>query len=178
MNGDKEADDDNEQIQRQVRRLEYSITDLPMPIFVDILRRLPVKTIVHCSWYCSYDSDNEGRCYVTCSYQCVKTHHMKLDTKLKIPLRNPEMVLNDEFGDAQRGCSSKRSGVKRKRYIKVKPKEQRFKIVNSCNGFLCDDPLVVCNPITGIKTYSRTTEIQRLGTESWKSIGGGPISSY
>ncbi|XP_059650501.1 F-box protein At3g07870-like [Cornus florida] len=81
---------------------------------------------------------------------------MKLGTKLKIPLRNAEMVHDGgEDGDPQMGCFPKGSGVKRKRCIKVKPKDQRFKIVNSCSGFLClskptrNNPVAVCNPVTG-----------------------------
>ncbi|XP_059649203.1 F-box protein At3g07870-like isoform X2 [Cornus florida] len=83
--------------------------------------------------YCICDHHTCSRC----------DRHVKLDTKLKIPLRNAEMVLSREEGDAQMGC------------IRVRPNDQNFKIVNFCNGFLClsepscNEPLVVCNPITG-----------------------------
>ncbi|KAI8545942.1 hypothetical protein RHMOL_Rhmol07G0076700 [Rhododendron molle] len=79
--------------------------------------------------------------------------HMKLETKLKIPLRNAELAMNSE-GDANVSGNSK-GGVKRKRCIKLKPKDHKLNLVNSCNGFLClsgpsqNDPVVVCNPITG-----------------------------
>ncbi|KAH7862951.1 hypothetical protein Vadar_011448 [Vaccinium darrowii] len=90
-------------------------------------------------------------CY---GYSSSKHHfHMKLETKLKIPLRNAELAMNSE-GDANVSSNSK-GGVKRKRCIKLKPKEHKLNLVNSCNGFLClsepskNDPVVVCNPITG-----------------------------
>nr|XP_027088487.1 F-box protein At3g07870-like [Coffea arabica] len=41
------------------------------------------------------------------------------------------------------------------RTIKVRTKEQKFQIVNSCNGILClsdpsyNNPLAICNPVTG-----------------------------
>ncbi|KAF7139096.1 hypothetical protein RHSIM_Rhsim07G0064500 [Rhododendron simsii] len=79
--------------------------------------------------------------------------HMKLETKLKIPLRNAELAMNSQ-GDANVSGNSK-GGVKRKRCIKLKPKDHKLNLVNSCNGFLClsepsqDDPVIVCNPITG-----------------------------
>ncbi|KAG5564504.1 hypothetical protein RHGRI_000625 [Rhododendron griersonianum] len=79
--------------------------------------------------------------------------HMKLETKLKIPLRNAELVMNRE-GDANVGCNSK-GGVKQKRCIKLRPKDHKLNVVNSCNGLLClsepslNDPVMVCNPITG-----------------------------
>ncbi|KAI8541800.1 hypothetical protein RHMOL_Rhmol08G0090100 [Rhododendron molle] len=78
---------------------------------------------------------------------------MKLETKLKVPLRNAELVMNGE-GDANVGCSSK-GGVKRKRCFKLRPNEHKLNVVNSCNGLLClsepslNDPFMVCNPITG-----------------------------
>ncbi|KAG5564500.1 hypothetical protein RHGRI_000621 [Rhododendron griersonianum] len=78
---------------------------------------------------------------------------MELETKLKIPLRNAELVMNGE-GHANVGCSSK-GGVKRKRCLKLRPEEHKLNVVNSCNGLLClsepslNHPFMVCNPITG-----------------------------
>ncbi|KAF4383410.1 hypothetical protein G4B88_023984 [Cannabis sativa] len=66
--------------------------------------------------------------------------NMELNAKLKIPLRNPESVLKNQ--DKKRGHN-------------LKPKEQKYNIVNSCNGLLClsepwrNDPITVCNPVTG-----------------------------
>ncbi|XP_059649215.1 F-box protein At3g07870-like [Cornus florida] len=195
--GNRGADDDE-----RTQILDCSAKDLPSPILVDILLRLPVKMILVCkcvskTWRSlisdpqftklhfslqqpcplirTLDSTRVSRMlyliepetchnfdigYCSCNggYQydrCGLHVNMKLDTKLKIPLRNAEMVLKGEEGDAQMGCSSEGSGVKRKRNIKVKPKDQKYKIVNSCNGFLClsepsrKDPVVVCNPVTG-----------------------------
>ncbi|CAI9090439.1 OLC1v1025214C1 [Oldenlandia corymbosa var. corymbosa] len=74
--------------------------------------------------------------------------NLKLDTRLKIPLRNVEMVPRNSTNPKSE------SGFKR-RCIKVTAKEHKFQIVNSCNGFLClshplyNYPLVVCNPVTG-----------------------------
>ncbi|CAI9090441.1 OLC1v1025216C1 [Oldenlandia corymbosa var. corymbosa] len=71
--------------------------------------------------------------------------NLKLDTRLKIPLRNVEMVPLDPKPER---------GFKR-RCVKVIAKEHKFHIVNSCNGFLClshplhNNPLLVCNPVTG-----------------------------
>ncbi|KAI8570799.1 hypothetical protein RHMOL_Rhmol01G0064900 [Rhododendron molle] len=123
---------------------------------------------------------------------------MELETKLKIPLRNAELVMNGE-GDANVGCSSK-GGVKRKRCLKLRPEEHKLNVVNSCNGLLClsepslNHPFMVCNPITGefinlpIPTQAdessnrefhsgRVAEIHTLGTRSWKRIGCAPCSS-
>ncbi|KAH7862966.1 hypothetical protein Vadar_011611 [Vaccinium darrowii] len=78
---------------------------------------------------------------------------MKLDTKLKIPLHNEELVINS-VGDAKTNPPSKGG-------IKLKPKDHELVVVNSCNGFLClaepfkdhpsfkeCNPVMVCNPIT------------------------------
>ncbi|XP_059650503.1 F-box protein At3g07870-like [Cornus florida] len=191
MEGEKEAEDD-----KHIQRLYCSITDLPLPIFVDILLKLPVKMILLCRCvsktcrnqisdpqFAKLHFSGQEACvllrtlgskrvsrtlylvepetcrnfnlgYCSCygdyyTHDCIRTCHMKLDTKLKIPLRSEELALNGEVGDAQG------SGFKRKRCVKVKPKDQRFKIVNSCHSFLClaeptcNDPVVVCNPITG-----------------------------
>ncbi|CAI9090437.1 OLC1v1025212C1 [Oldenlandia corymbosa var. corymbosa] len=79
--------------------------------------------------------------------------NLKLDTKLKIPLRNVELVTQNNT-DPKFNSRAGKGGLK-KRCVKVTTKEQKFQIVNSCNGFLClcdpvrNNPLVVCNPITG-----------------------------
>lgn len=46
-------------------------------------------------------------------------------------------------------------GTKRRRCLNLKPKDHKYKIVNSCNGLLClsepsrNEPVAVCNPLTG-----------------------------
>ncbi|KAH7840133.1 hypothetical protein Vadar_013079 [Vaccinium darrowii] len=91
-------------------------------------------------------------CYGDAHYMSERHCHMKLETKLKIPLRNAELAMNCE-GDANVSSNSK-GGTKRKRCIKLRPKDHKLNLVNSCNGFLClsepsqNDPVVVCNPIT------------------------------
>ncbi|XP_059649214.1 F-box protein At3g07870-like [Cornus florida] len=208
--GNRGADNDE-----QTQILDCSANDLPSPIVVDILLRLPVKAILVCkcvskTWRSLISDPHFAKMHFSRQQPCplIRTldstlvsrmlyliepetcnnfdlgdcscyglsdecgHHvnMKLDTKLKIPLRNAGLVLNGEEGDAQMGCFSKGSGVKRKRCIKVKPKEQKFKIVNSCNGFLClsepfrNDPVVVCNPVTG--EYINLPVVNRAGAEA------------
>ncbi|XP_027185771.1 F-box protein At3g07870-like [Coffea eugenioides] len=95
----------------------------------------------------SYNSDNYSPDGV----------NLKLETKLKIPLRNAEMVPQNPSGAKLSLCS--KGGSKKRcmnvRTIKVRTKEQKFQIVNSCNGILClsdpsyNNPLAICNPVTG-----------------------------
>ncbi|XP_065872135.1 putative F-box protein At3g16210 [Euphorbia lathyris] len=69
---------------------------------------------------------------------CIK---IKLDSKLKLPLRNIEMIDKEAVGSEN--C------------LKLNMKNHKYKIVNSCNGLLClsnpsdNDPVIVCNPVTG-----------------------------
>ncbi|XP_062102948.1 F-box protein At3g07870-like [Humulus lupulus] len=80
-------------------------------------------------------------------YGC-RYRRMKLNAKLKIPLRNAESVLKN-----QDDPNTKKK--KKKRCLNLKPKDHKFKIVNSCNGLLClseplrNDPVALCNPVTG-----------------------------
>ncbi|KAJ7963862.1 F-box family protein [Quillaja saponaria] len=105
---------------------------------------------------------------------------MKLDTKLKLPLRDDKLV----------------------------PDNEKFDVVNSCNGLIClsganhENPLVVRNPVTGefiklppgdIKNsltilvgsglgfdpktnQFKVAEMHILGTGSWKSVGAAPFA--
>ena len=56
--------------------------------------------------------------------------------------------------------------AKRKQCIKLRPGNQKYKIVNSCNGLLClpdptrNIPLVVCNPVTSEFVNLPETQIQ------------------
>ncbi|KAK7276668.1 hypothetical protein RIF29_17812 [Crotalaria pallida] len=94
----------------------------------------------------SYDDEQ----FCLCEDKFLKAEcnrHIKLGPKFKLPLRDAKLVLNNT--DA-----TKTSGRKRT-YIACKPKDDKFAVVNSCNGLLClcdpkdGDPLVVCNPMTG-----------------------------
>ncbi|KAF7831494.1 F-box protein interaction domain protein [Senna tora] len=73
--------------------------------------------------------------------------HVKLEAKFKLPLRDAKLVLDKML-------MAKKDGSK-KSYMACRPKNDKFDVVNSCNGFLClcdpllRNPLVVCNPITG-----------------------------
>ncbi|XP_065872136.1 F-box/kelch-repeat protein At3g06240-like [Euphorbia lathyris] len=66
---------------------------------------------------------------------------INLDSKLKLPLRNIEMIDKEAVGSEN--C------------LKLNMKNHNYKIVNSCNGLLClsnpsdNDPVIVCNPVTG-----------------------------
>ncbi|CAI9090428.1 OLC1v1025192C1 [Oldenlandia corymbosa var. corymbosa] len=134
--------------------------------------------------------------------------NLKLDTKLKIPLRNVELVTQNNT-DPKFNSRAGKGGLK-KRCVKVTTKEQKFQIVNSCNGFLClcdpvrNNPLVVCNPITGeylklpkteesnesvkdmvcglgfsnISNQYKVAEVHTVGTGSWRAIGQVPLSIW
>ncbi|XP_065872091.1 F-box/kelch-repeat protein At3g06240-like [Euphorbia lathyris] len=66
---------------------------------------------------------------------------IKLDSKLKLPLRNIKMIDKEAVGGEN--C------------LKLNMRNHKYKIVNSCNGLLClsnpsdNDPVIVCNPVTG-----------------------------
>lgn len=84
---------------------------------------------------------------------CGRPLKMKLDTKLKIPLHNEELVIKS-VGDANMNSHSKAG-------IKLRPQDHELNVVHSCNGFLLlsepfkysafvggSNPVMVCNPIT------------------------------
>lgn len=80
--------------------------------------------------------------------------NMKLDTKVKLPLRDAKMVLNSK--DEAIVKLNPKGGVRKKCFIASKNlKDHKFGIVNSCEGLLClsepkqNNPVVVCNPMTG-----------------------------
>ncbi|CAI9102556.1 OLC1v1000845C1 [Oldenlandia corymbosa var. corymbosa] len=163
----------------QIRTFSARITDVPEPIFLDILLKLPLKEIIVCKCVCkrwrrlifsshfaklhfaqsrtslllrNLDCSCVPRiCYlvdpseisVEVSYQgCEEKFHLSLNAKLKIPLRYPEIALDME-------------AVKKQRRVKLRLTDHKFRIVNSCNGFLClsepsaNEPAVICNPVTG-----------------------------
>lgn len=95
-----------------------------------------------------------GSC--TCDHSDFLCHsHIKvgINTKLKIPLRDAELLTPNE-GDSNVNLDAK-GGVKRKRCVKLRPKDHKFNVVNSCKGLIClsnplqNDPVAVCNPVTG-----------------------------
>ncbi|XP_058225932.1 uncharacterized protein LOC131334736 isoform X3 [Rhododendron vialii] len=100
----------------------------------------------------------------TCAHSDFLCHgHIKvgINTKLKIPLRDAELLTLNE-GDSNVNLDAK-GGVKRKRCVKLRPKDHKFNVVNSCKGLIClsnplqNDPVAVCNPVTdplfGTMTY-------------------------
>jgi F-box interacting protein len=181
QNGDKEAEEvANEEI--------GSWEDLPEPIFLTILLRIPLKTILICRCVCKpwrrhISSSQFAKLYSRKARAClmIRTNdpklvsrnihllelehkkfdlghdlrvNMKLDTKLKLPLRDAKMVLNSK-DDASEKLNPK-GGVRKKCFIASKDlKDHKFSIVNPCEGLLClsepkqNNPVVVCNPMTG-----------------------------
>ncbi|XP_027109461.1 F-box/kelch-repeat protein At3g06240 [Coffea arabica] len=169
--GIKGADD-------QSRTFSASIMDIPEYIFIDILLRLPLKGILVCKCTCKawrrlilsphfagihYARSQtsllirnlDSSCVPRTLYLidpsemdlksclgCDKELHLSLDVKLRIPLRNPLIALQMD-------------AVKKKRRVRLKLTDQKFRIVNSYNGFLClsepsaNEPVAVCNPVTG-----------------------------
>ncbi|CAN6709804.1 unnamed protein product [Malus baccata var. baccata] len=97
-----------------------------------------------CTCKINYDRSGGGKSYI----------HMKL-TKYKIPLRNADEVIDSQGNVASSVGGRNHHGRKRKPCIRIRPNHHKYKVVNSCNGFLClsspvtNDPVVVCNPITG-----------------------------
>lgn len=91
----------------------------------------------------------------TCQKQCCFEEHLRinLDTKLKLPLRDSKMVLNGKL-DAMAKAKFK-GGSKSKKLMATKPRDDKYCIVNSCNGLIClsepkgNNPVAVCNPVTG-----------------------------
>jgi F-box interacting protein len=80
--------------------------------------------------------------------------NVKLDTKVKLPLRDAKMVLNRKDDSCEK--LNPKGGVKKNCFIASKDlKDHKFGIVNMCEGLLClsepkqNNPVVVCNPMTG-----------------------------
>lgn len=175
-----------------------SIVDVPDPILIDILSRLPTKSIVFCKSVCrswrnlisdpqfaknlfaqakpqillhvldstriwrtlflvepdeedglGFDLKEYCRCHRKVGQSYGDNCHIDLNTILKIPLRNADqVVINDDRGDFK--IRSKRKPT----CIKLRPKDHKYNIVNSCHGLLClseplrNDPLAVSNPVT------------------------------
>ncbi|KAG9147769.1 hypothetical protein Leryth_018815 [Lithospermum erythrorhizon] len=100
---------------------------------------------------------------------------LKLDAKLKIPLRDLTAACNlDKLVNSRRES-------KRKRCLKLRLTDQKFRIANSCNGFLClselryCDPVLVCNPVTG--DYINLPACRKTYGESDCGIGFSPDSN-
>ncbi|GMN70180.1 hypothetical protein TIFTF001_039224 [Ficus carica] len=144
------------------RQIRTSIMDLPNDVIVEILLKIAIKSIISCRCVC------KGWRVLISNPLFVKAHSVQAkatlflryinnfylmerpedefgddrctinpDTKLKIPLCCTHVVLNN---DRPKACN-------------LKPENQRYKILNSCNGFIClgghsKEPVAVCNPIT------------------------------
>ncbi|KDP44453.1 hypothetical protein JCGZ_16286 [Jatropha curcas] len=139
----------------EIQQSGPSFAHLPWHILVKILLRLSVKRIATCKCVCQawkeQDQDfvlkiSRQHRYINWKPGCDCKSDIKLDTKLKLPLRNLQLVLNDQIDD---------NGAKRNRCLRLKTKDHKYKIVNSCNGLLClsltsdNNPVAICNPVTG-----------------------------
>ncbi|WCJ18632.1 hypothetical protein M5689_000967 [Euphorbia peplus] len=166
--------------QVEIQHSGSSITDLPSHILAAILCRLLIKEIAACKCLCKslyakisnpdfgrseilpivrtvvetnvsrkfypLEFDQEGRSMKMflypapgCNSEFEHLHvNMEFNTKLKIPVRNFPMVSSDAVEE-----------------ITLNPKDHGYKVVNSCNGFIClsepscGKPVIVCNPYTG-----------------------------
>ncbi|CAL0315884.1 unnamed protein product [Lupinus luteus] len=96
--------------------------------------------------------------------------HVKLEPKFKLPLRDAKLVLaeRDEAGNGRR----------KRTYIACKPRDDKFAVVNSCNGLIClcdlrdREPLVVCNPVTGeFIRLPKTTRIEDMRRPIYAGFG-------
>jgi hypothetical protein len=145
QNGDKEAEEvANEEI--------GSWEDLPEPIFLTILLRIPLKTILICRCVCKpwrrhISSSQFAKLYSRKARAClmIRTNdpklvsrnihllelepknfdlghdlcvNMKLDTKLKLPLRDAKMVLNSKDDASEK--PNPKGGVRKKCFIAPK----------------------------------------------------------
>ncbi|KAL6989807.1 hypothetical protein U1Q18_015558 [Sarracenia purpurea var. burkii] len=116
-------------------------------------------------------------CNAFCNSRCDRHINMKLDSKLKLPLHNDEMVINWER-DVNANLHS-RGSVERKRCVKLRNKYHKFDVVNSCNGLLClsgafhNVPLAVCNPVTGEYINLPTPTVAEQRTKDFFDCGLG-----
>ncbi|GAU35596.1 hypothetical protein TSUD_295320 [Trifolium subterraneum] len=155
------------------QELGPSFADLPFPITTDILLRLSTKPILICKCVCRtwnklisdphftkmhFERSSTGYLIRTCDPKLISrtmylledepleldsecNNSLKLEPTLKLPLRGAKLDLD------KRGTTD---GL-----LVCKPKDHKFDVANSCNGFVClcdpinKDPLLVCNPVTG-----------------------------
>ncbi|XP_057456556.1 F-box protein At3g07870-like [Lotus japonicus] len=83
--------------------------------------------------------------------------HLKLENNFKLPRCGANLVLDKRDETMKRG--------RQRHYISSKPEDDKFVVLNSCNGLLClsdvhRDYVVVCNPITG--EFIRLPEATRV----------------
>ncbi|GLU01216.1 hypothetical protein SLE2022_185310 [Rubroshorea leprosula] len=136
-----------------------AVSDLPIPILMDIFSRLPVKMVFIC------------RCVSKTWLNVVSVPEFRQIPGSICPLLstlNPQrrcralhMVPMDTAGDLDEKLNLLNSKFflpnsnPRKKEVFRFPTGREFDIVNSCKGLLClrtakcDDPVMVCNPVTG-----------------------------
>ncbi|GMN28151.1 hypothetical protein TIFTF001_046208 [Ficus carica] len=120
--------------------------------FFDVIHPVPNSLLVEPDEEdgLGFDLKEYCRCHRKVGQNYGDNCHIDLNTILKIPLRNADqVVINDDRGDFK--IRSKRKPT----CIKLRPKDHKYNIVNSCHGLLClsellrNDPLAVSNPVTG-----------------------------
>ncbi|GMN28401.1 hypothetical protein TIFTF001_002037 [Ficus carica] len=150
--------------------IRISIMDLPTEVIVEILLKIPSKSVISCKCVCkswrvlisnphfvkAHSAQANASlfvCYLKNLYLMERpedefeddraTLPLNPDTKLKIPLRSTHVVLNDsqDHDDRPNMCN-------------LRPEKPSYCILNSCNGLVClagplFEPVAVCNPITG-----------------------------
>lgn len=130
-----------------------------------------VSRTLHLLEYDPQKFDDEEDRFCSCEDDFLKPeckYHMKLELKFKLPLRDAKLVLSKIDGA--------KNPNRQRRYIACKPKDDKFDVVNSCNGILClrgpriNDPFFVCNPITG--EYIKLPEASEIDNRQ------GPISDF
>ncbi|GMN19260.1 hypothetical protein TIFTF001_045157 [Ficus carica] len=153
----------------QIRRFSCpSIKDLPREVFVNILLKLPMQSIISCKRICKslahsgfrtlnllrrtwrsntslFIQDN-GYLYLMeqpedefSSCECGSVIRINLDSELNIPLCNTQVMF---------------SGQHHEDHNFPNMRCQNYKIANSCYGLVClagiwDEPLVISNPVLG-----------------------------
>ncbi|BBN68883.1 F-box and associated interaction domains-containing protein, partial [Prunus dulcis] len=162
---------------QQIQVMGPFISDLPKSVLQDVLIKLPIRSIIMCktvckAWY-SLISDHEfAKLHLAQAEACPLVRpsaptrvsrtdyvgdagtsdcihfHLRMNfAKFKIPLRNADQAIH--------AMRNRKGRTKRKPGIKLEPLDHKYMYVNSCNGLLFlaetfyNDPLVVCNPITG-----------------------------
>jgi F-box interacting protein len=155
-----------------------TIMDLPGPILIDILSRLPFKSISDSRCVCTtwrslvsdplFASMHFARAQTLevllhpKSVGCASTtlHWVDLDCIFKTapPVdRNErrETKLNTKFYLPLPGCNIERKCLKENTNSRRSSLMDQYGIVNSCNGLLClskpiyNNPRIICNPLTG-----------------------------
>ncbi|XP_057419457.1 F-box protein At3g07870-like [Lotus japonicus] len=165
----------------EIQHLETSLTDLPSHITIQILLRLPLKSILKCKCVCrslkSLISNPEF------------THLHFKEAKPGVMIRSNDsrtLHLLDQLNMFEDGVDKEkvqfcgcfrifinhicRNPWKLDPKFKLPFRESNYSVVNSCNGLIClcdplnNNPLAVSNPVTG--EFIRLPDSHRIHYES------------